>query len=321
MVDPASGCRPTAMHLKLGGDVSKFPPMLGLTLPLDWRERQARGDLPDVPGGVYAFIGGLGFGYVEFGAGTDDDAVALLTQEAELCRQAGLRVAVHLRPPREEHRRAGWFGDAPGAQPGVEPVLHAGRVASKGAGSPVHVVLHPAEFVREEGDPVPEDLRPDLLRRSQLFFSELERRLSEEPGGPVRVMVEHQLPPVPGDGFVRIGDTSAELLDVVRDCGLPLCWDTGHYLLSIDCYGLPLEPPAGFLPRVSHVHLHDVVDGRDHKPISGSSDRLRELMRMLQSAGFSGWVTLEYALAGIAAAGGPARVLPESVRILSSWAV
>jgi len=303
-----------------GDPMSPFPTAVGLTLPLDWRARQEQGELPNVSSDVYAYLVGLGFDYCEFRIGGSGEALRLLRREAEACQDAGLGIALHPDAEGEVSRRAGWFGERPGAHRGIEPILRAGITAAEVTARPINAVVHPAQFVFDS--PPPKDgaeFRAELVRRCRLFFAELDDRASELPGPAVRVLVEHQLPTKPGENVVRIGDTCAELLDVVADCGLGLCWDTGHFILSIDRHGVPEQPPDEFVRRVRHVHLHDVVAGEDHYPISSRSHRLMRYLQMLREVGSDVAITLEYALRGMMAAGGFKRVLPESMAVLHDW--
>ena len=295
---------------------------VGFKLPLDWRAMQDRGDLPTVEGPVYEFLRGLGFRHVELGFGLglggNRETLDLLEREARACGEAGLGAAIHPGTDREENDRAAWFGSEPSGQPGVAPVLEAAMLAAEASGGRVVCVLHPAQYVYEPGRSDLTALRRDLVRRSRLFFAELARRTAEaEP--PVTPVAEHQLPPDPGEPLMRIGDNCRELLEVVGEDGPDICWDLGHYILRVDRYGQPEPPARQFLARVRHVHLHDVVDGSDHRPITAGSTRVKALIECLLGAGFDGTITLEYAAEGIRAAGGVERALRRSVDLLGEW--
>lgn len=214
----------------------KAPFSLGFKLALDWREQQQRGELPPMKGDLYGFLRGQGFDYFEFSVGACQDAseLPLLQREAAECRRAGLAAWLHpyLSPP---HNPA-FFGERAEALSALESVLAAAAEAAVHSGRPAGIVLHPAELSyggRSEGLA---SLRHVLLGRSRLFFAAVEERLVRG-RSPVRVVVEHQVPPAPGEPVIRIGDTYAELLQVVADVTLGLCWDTGHYLLSVQRRG------------------------------------------------------------------------------------
>ncbi|MFO8009025.1 MAG: TIM barrel protein [Candidatus Brocadiia bacterium] len=299
-----------------------FPPQLGMKVPLDWRERRRRGQFPRVEGGPYALLARLGFGYVEFPVGVElsgeQPAAAPLEREARACREHGLGVALHPGPGALDNALASWFGPTADCQPAVEPVVDVCAAAARVTGGVVPVVLHPAQLGCRPAAVDEEALREELVRRSGLFFAALERTVREvEPR--LRPVAEHQVPPTPEEGIIRIGDTCDELLSVVAGCGIGLCWDTGHYILAVERYGQAAVPPAKFLRRTAHVHLHDVVEGRDHRVISPGSERLREFMRLLRERGFDGWVTLEYTENAIAEAGGPQAALGRTLDALRRW--
>jgi sugar phosphate isomerase/epimerase len=297
----------------------RFRSSLGFKLPLGWREQQAQGLLPGFEGDVYGHLGECGFDYVEFGFGLtlgDNAAVeVLLADEAAACAEQGLAVAIHPGPGEEENATAAWFGPSVDEQPGVEPVLRAAHVAAEASGDEVVTVLHAAQRVYDpERDDV-QELRDEVVRRSRLFFAALERAV-DRTEQVVRPVAEHQLPPDPDEPLIRVGDTWRELLKVLADCELGACWDTGHYILGVQRYGQEPEPPGRFLRRVTHVHLHDVVEGRDHRPVGLHSARPIRYLDLLSGCGFAGGITLEYSADGVVAAGGPQAVLRAAPRVL-----
>jgi len=295
---------------------------VGLKRPLHWRRMLEEGKLPPFEGDADAYLRALGFGFVEFeltlGLGANEETVALLRREAVACRESGLRVALHPYCDKHDNDTAAWFGPDFGSQPGVAPVLEAACTAAAASGAPVPLVIHPAQYAYGFEGGAPAGLREDLVRRSALFFAALsEKAKGTDPA--VRPMAEYQLPPDRGEPLMRIGDTCAELLAVAADSGEGVCWDTGHYTLSIARHDDPEPPPEAFLRRVRHVHLHDVVDGRDHRPITRDSIRIRALVERLLATGFAGTITLEYSLDGILSGGGIRAVLHDSMRILADW--
>ena len=291
-----------------------FPQALGLKLLLTWRQEQARGELPDFPGGLYRFLRDCGFHFVELATGpcVTQDEVDLLLGEAVACRDAGLALAIHpyLRGP---HNPA-HFGLLSEPDEALSAMLRAASAA------PATIVLHPAEARCDPGSVERAPLRAELLQRSRLFFAEAERRIAASHPG-VTLIVEHQLPTRPDEPVIRIGDTCAELLDSVAGTALGLCWDTGHYWLGVERYGQPDPPPAAFVSRVRHVHLHDVVAGTDHRIVRPESARVRGYMDVLQRSGFRGTVTLEYAWDAIQSSGGIEKVAREAAGILAGWGV
>ncbi|MHC4591542.1 MAG: TIM barrel protein [Planctomycetota bacterium] len=287
---------------------------MGFKLQLGWCE-QGSGRLPRVDADLYALLRGHGLVYVEFGVGTcaDESELALLRREAAACAEAGLGVSLHPYLPGAYNPAC--FGETDQSRAVIDSVLGAGSVAAGITGRSGHLNLHPAELQHDVLEAAP--LRQDLMARSKGFFAALEERACGHPL--VRPVVEHQVPPGAGEPTIRIGDTCAELLEVVADVDLGLCWDMGHYLASVERYGQPEPPLDEFVRRVEAVHLHDLVAGQDHQPISPASARLRDCVRTLLAAGFSGGVTLEYSAAAIAGAGGFEPVIADSVRVLSQW--
>lgn len=73
---------------------------------------------------------------------------------------------------------------------------------------------------------------------------------------------------------------------------LGICFDVGHLLAR---GGDPAEFVRRYAARLIHVHLHDVIDGLDHRPLgdpAGALD-LAALWRALSEANYRGLVTLE----------------------------
>jgi sugar phosphate isomerase/epimerase len=135
----------------------------------------------------------------------------------------------------------------------------------------------------------------------------------------VRPVIEHQLAAKPGERIIRIGDTYEELLRLVDGLDVGVCWDTGHYLLAVDRHGQAERPPAEFVRRVEHVHLHAVVGGVDHCVIEPGSRGLPAYLRMLAREGFSGSLTLEYSAAAILAGGSYEAAVDRSLGALEAY--
>ncbi len=74
----------------------------------------------------------------------------------------------------------------------------------------------------------------------------------------------------------------------IKDTGWPLCMDTGHMLLG---GGSPPEYLETHKERIKEIHLHDVVNGKDHSPLSARSKWLYDFIPMLES--FGGIINIE----------------------------
>jgi sugar phosphate isomerase/epimerase len=84
----------------------------------------------------------------------------------------------------------------------------------------------------------------------------------------------------------------AILDDLLERHDLGVCFDVGHLLAR---GGDPVEFVRRYGPRLAHVHLHDVIDGLDHRPLgdpAGTLD-LAPLWRALGEANYRGLLTLE----------------------------
>ena len=292
------------------------PLSLGFKLVLGWRGQVQQGALPEPAPDLYGFLSAAGFAYLEFGTGSCRDPAerALLRREADACAEAGLGVALH--PYLWGAENPACYGRSPHVPAALDAMLAAAQEVASVTGRPARLVIHPAAQSYDPSSTSPAELRRTLLERSRHFLQAL-REQARARCPDVRPAAEHQVPPAPGECVIRIGDTAQELLDVAS--GLGICWDTGHYLLSVERHGQSAVPSGEMLRRTEAVHLHDVVDGRDHRLISAESTRLRDYLQMLRAVGFGGGITLEYSVDAIRRAGGIERAASDSVRVLSDW--
>jgi len=84
-----------------------------------------------------------------------------------------------------------------------------------------------------------------------------------------------------------------EILDSLLEThDLGVCFDVGHLLLQ---RGNPAAFVRRYANRLTHVHLHDVIDGLDHRPLGDPTGRLdpMSLLRALDESGYQKLVTLE----------------------------
>lgn len=82
--------------------------------------------------------------------------------------------------------------------------------------------------------------------------------------------------------------------DIIAASGLSVCLDVGHLLL----YGYPLhEHLERYWDRVRIIHLHGIVDGKDHRTLEGllpeRQSELEELLTWLEGADRERVLTLE----------------------------
>ena len=75
--------------------------------------------------------------------------------------------------------------------------------------------------------------------------------------------------------------------------GVGVCWDFGHAWWNTHRYGWPLCPPDALLPRIRHVHCHDVSGPEDHQPLVYGVVPWRDFLKLLHDHGFDGRVILE----------------------------
>jgi|GEM_PF-3053491 len=157
------------------------------------------------------------------------------------------------------------------------------------------LTYHAAEYTREPSDSAHSEpeLRAALLGRSARFF-DLGFRYCEQLGSNIQLVSETQLPPKQGSPRMRIGDRPGEVLETLAGRATGVCWDTGHYMLSVERLGASADPEPRFIRAVTHMHIHDVVDSVDHRPLTPASARVAQYVHLAVSAGSVGSITLEY---------------------------
>jgi sugar phosphate isomerase/epimerase len=133
----------------------------------------------------------------------------------------------------------------------------------------------------------------------------------------VGVAVELQISPNADEPRQRIGDRYEELLEVSIASDAIACWDFGHAWWNATRYGWPLYPPRQLIPRIGHVHCHD-VHGEDHQPLLYNTVPWRDFLKLLISNGFDGRVILEVPPSEFLHAGG-LDTLTASLKALRDW--
>ena len=95
---------------------------------------------------------------------------------------------------------------------------------------------------------------------------------------------------------INIGDSYQEILQILTDIGnddLGICWDFGHAFAMHERNLQAQFPPAEFLNRVSHCHVHDSADQKTHLPVGAGNIPVQEYIYRLKEVGFSGILNLE----------------------------
>jgi len=133
----------------------------------------------------------------------------------------------------------------------------------------------------------------------------------------VSVAVELQISPDADEPRQRIGDTYDELLEISIASDAVACWDFGHAYWNARRYGWPLYPPQALIPRIGHVHCHDVC-GDDHQPLICNTVPWREFLKLLISNHFDGRAILEVPPSEFLRAGG-IHTLTASLESLRAW--
>lgn len=257
---------------------------IGLSLPLGvvlgWLEHTTQGiyneafrGIPDPP----AFLHDLGITCIELRLPVNATSAAVSTAWASL-QDAGFEVCLHLPSPhhfeRDRVRRtAKAYGQRMSAL--TEAVIH-------GGGSPTVAVMH--------GYASP-TLNKNVVHRRTIWVGRFLSHVLGRAGWTVALeLCAWQ------KGITRSGETYAEILyDVARVKSglLHACWDWGNAAANALHGVMPLTPPAEYLQRVVHVHIHDCRDGVTHLPLGTGSVPLDEYAQILYRIGYKGAVILQ----------------------------
>jgi sugar phosphate isomerase/epimerase len=160
------------------------------------------------------------------------------------------------------------------------------------------------------------DARRHLLNRSIAFFT-WARIWCRNNAPDVNVTVELQISPNADGPKQRIGDRYEELAKIAGKSDVRVCWDFGHAYWNTHRYGWPMQPPLKLLPRIGHVHCHDVREG-DHEPLIYNTVPWRDFVKLLIESGFDGRIILEVPPCSFLEAGG-LETLIASVQALRAW--
>ena len=228
---------------------------------------------------ILAFLRELGFDAVETPVGPETQTEELREHIAR-CVGAGLKVSLH---PYSEGTIANPLYFAPEENNPCRRIhqrfFTLAAEAARLAQYPTIVNIHGAAGTDK-------DPREFLAERTIAFFT-WAGQWCRHNAPDVGVTVELQISPNADEPRQRIGDKYEELLEIAqrtkpapaegppnaRDrvwepkAGVDVCWDFGHAYWNTRRYGWPLYPPETLLPRIKHVHCHDVSGGEDHQPL------------------------------------------------------
>lgn len=236
----------------------------------------------------------LGFRAVETAIDTNTDFDALAGY-IRLCTGAGFRVSLHPYTERAPCNPARFSRDGGRCRQFHARVFSAAEEAAEHQGRPVTVNIHGAAAPKE-------DDRDILLIESIRFFT-WAREWCFENAPHVKVITELQFRPHPDETIQRIGDGYGELLDIVKRADVDACWDLGHAYMNAERFELPIEPPAELLPRIAHIHCHDVNE-IDHHPLIYGRVPWDRLLASVLERGFDKAVILEVPPENFLRAGG-----------------
>ncbi len=256
-----------------------------------------------------SFLWNLGVRAVETAIDTGADFEAL-DRYIRMCTGAGFRVSLHPYTERAPGNAARFSRDGGRCRQFHTKVFAAAEEAAERQGRTAVVNVHGAAA------PV-EDDRDVLLIESIRFFT-WAREWCGENAPHVRVTAELQFRPYSDETIQRIGDRYGELLDLVTRAEVDACWDLGHAAKNAERFDLPIEPPAELLPRIVHIHCHDVKD-TDHHPLVFGRVPWDRLLASVIERGFDKTVILEVPPENFIRAGG-LEALTESIDKLAAFA-
>ena len=227
--------------------------------------------------GLHSFLEPLreaGLTALEFELDSNDPTWPEFGPLMEACRELGYTLCFHA-PYRGPRNLAG-FADEQGEEM-ARLLMPLYDIAAQYG--PATVVVHGARST-------PAERTRDLLYADTLAF--LDWALEEYP---TLTLALENLEPRPD--LIKIGDSRAEVLHVVREIEHPqlgICWDIGHDVVA----GRTEAPGPLWLRQVRHVHIHDMNDeGQDHLPLLYRRVQPERWLAPVIRAGFDGIVTLE----------------------------
>jgi len=291
-----------------GGDRYNGPMQIGLKLDIGFSQsdvyRQLYGSRQILP-----FLKELGVEVVETPVGPQTETPVLEEHIAQ-CVDAGLQLTLH------PYSEGSLFNPAyfSHEETNLCRALHErffllAAEAARRQESPTLVNMHAAAGSSA-------DSRQHLLDRSTAFFlwacDWCHHNVPD-----VSIAVELQISPNVEEPRRRIGDRYEELLEVSIASDAVACWDFGHAYWNAKRYGRPLYPPQTLVPRIRHVHCHD-VHGDDHQPLLYNAVPWRDFLKLLIDSGFDDRIILEVPPSEFLQAGG-IDALTASLQALRTW--
>lgn len=89
-------------------------------------------------------------------------------------------------------------------------------------------------------------------------------------------------------------DGVSSIVETVNHPALGICWDFGHAFYNYRAGLIAAEPPAAFLEKVVHTHIHDLnSNGKTHFPLREGVVPLARFCELLRCAGYDGVYNLE----------------------------
>jgi len=258
---------------------------------------------------ILPFLRELGVEAVETAVGPETETDALMKHIAR-CIGAGLKMSLHPYSEGTIFNPTHFSHDENNACRGLhQHFLAVAAEAARQQESAMIVNIHSAAGTASQA-------RDFLMDQSISFFSwagDWCRHNAPE----VAVAAELQISPNPDEPRQRIGDTYEELLEVALRSGVSACWDFGHAYWNTYRYGWPLYPPEALLPRIGHVHCHDVRNS-DHQPLLYDAVPWRDFLRLLIDSRYDGRIILEVPPSEFLDAGG-IQTLTDSLQLLRAW--
>ena len=209
------------------------------------------------------------------------------TEAYKRCITAELSVTVHGSMPHDDQSKADFFAPYQGLFQEV------GK-------SPVTITLHALAQPAETAETL--DFIADCANKN---------------GYPVLIVLENSRNKLPGDA-ANSCEGVCEILDLAANKELGICWDFGHYYFNLTHFTADPGsiPPAEFLAKVCHTHIHAVYNEKTHFPLGVGELPLRSYCDALTASGYRGLFNLELGFSRFYKELDPYKQLIDSINIL-----